>query len=69
MRPEGARQCEGRRAAWAHGEAREGAEAPREMSEVTVGERERARGARARGLSEVRDGERERGRERESGGE
>jgi hypothetical protein len=54
VRAEGVRQCEGRRAAWARGEVREGAGSPREMSEVKVGDRERARG-----LSEVRDGERE----------
>ena len=44
MRPEGAWQCEGRRAAWARGEVRDGAGAPREMSEVSVGEREREKG-------------------------
>ena len=72
-RGEGARRG---RAAWAHGEVREGAQreggvgaAHGEERQVRVGERERTRGARARWLSEVRDGERERGRERESGGQ
>ena len=41
MRPEGARQCEGRRAAWAHGKVRESARGEGAGAQRGEGRRER----------------------------